>query len=140
MFYKIFETIKNYINKQNKLFSILLALKNEYKYNSKHRGNEQSRFKITSLTKAIENPLFYTLYKSIAEECLKINELANDANQGQLFRRKMVPADVQEMMTEVADKINEILPELEKSTTLLGYIHFLIKKLFSSKYKNKYNN
>ncbi len=127
-FFRRLDTIKE----QRKLIAILRALKNEFDYNSIHRGNEQSPFQNYWLKQALSMPEFYELCKPILQDSLEISELINDANIEQLGRRKrdngtsLVPSDVQDLMKDASSKIDQLLPNLKRHTNFFGfYLLFL---------------
>ena len=118
LFFKLIESIR----KQRELIAILIALKNECDYNSRHRGDETSPFQNYWLKRALSILEFHEQCPEIAKKTLEISELINDANAGQLNRRKMFPSNIQERLIIVEDEIDTILPSLKKRTDFFRYI------------------
>lgn len=122
LFFKAMDSL----DRQRKLCALLIALQNECKFNSIHRGNKQSPFQYHWLAEILQNLDFYEQCKDIAEVSLEAFELSKDANNGQLDRRKLAPSSVQGMMRNIADGVNKELPQLNKRTKLRGYVWWRI--------------
>src|SRR5579862_7383779 len=76
------------LDKQRELLAIMIALKNECKFNSMGRGNSQSPFQLHWLEKALHNLNFHKQCSNIAIKSLDVFELAKDANIDKIEHRK----------------------------------------------------
>lgn len=117
-------SILNGKNKQTEFVAILLALKNECRYNQIHRGNQQNPFRTYWLEKVLMNLELYSQCESLAQKCLDVFELAPEANNDQLSRHKMVPRDIQDRFLQIENEIDQIIDGLIKRTSTFGYIQW----------------
>jgi len=110
------------------------------KFNSIHRGNEQSPFQITWLKETIATIEFYKYCKNFSQNCLTIYELSMDANLGNINIRKyengasMVVRTVQDKINDAINEIEIILPKLNK----IGFIRMFF--LYSKGYFDYFLN
>jgi hypothetical protein len=107
--------------KHKRIFTILTNLKAECLYNQKGRGNPQKPFQLACLEKVKDSTEVHEYYPELFTKIINTHQLALDANLENLGIRKMVPRDVQDMMTELAEDLEIILPEhSQRSPTLKG--------------------
>jgi len=116
------------IKSLKKLIALLLALKNECRYNSIHRGNSQSKFQLYWFEQAFALLEFYEYCPALYEKCHEAFELAKDANCDQITSRKMVPSDVQVRMRTIADEIETAIPQLRTKTRFLNFLCTYFKR------------
>jgi len=116
-----------------KLIEILRALENECVFNNQHRGNSASPFQLNWIKQSLDFMEFYEYCPNIASKCLETYELMNDANMGQLARRKkangvsMVCGDIQDKLRDIIVDIEKRIPELKRRSTFFKFIWFQIK-------------
>jgi hypothetical protein len=121
------------INGIKKIIAALKALENECSYNQSHRGNSKNPFQVTWLKQALSMFELYKFCPELSKQCLNAFELAQEANIDQLDRRKFVPSNVQDIMSDISLEIKNIISNLEKQTGLMYYIFKKIKSLFYKK-------
>lgn len=118
------------LNKQSELAALLIALENECKYNTIHRGFSKNPFQLYWLEKILANLSFHDQCKEIDKKGLNVLELAKEANLDQLGCRKMVTSNIQDEMSDLFFKVKKILPEIKRRTTVSGYIYWKINQIY----------
>lgn len=123
--------------KQRELVAAVMLLKNEYTFNSIHRGSSQSPFQLEWQSKILSMLEFHQQFPILMQKSCEIFELSKDANSDQLRRRKldngvgMVAGSVQGLINEAINDINALLPEIEKRATLYGFIKWNLRVVFN---------
>ena len=117
--------------------AILIALKNEFKFNVKQRGNEQSPFQFFWLEKILSTIEVHLYCEEITFELLEILEFCKDANLGNIEKRKhengvpMVAGSVQEKIENILDKIKKKLPIIKTTSFFQLFLSFYSRKYFN---------
>lgn len=108
----------NQRREQKELVALIKTLRTECQGNSRHRISIQTYW----LEKALLNISFHEQCKDLSDIAAQTLQFAIDNNNGTLKRHNMEPADVQELMIDISEKIDKILPTLQARTSLLGYL------------------
>lgn len=119
-------SFNNYKKQQIDLIVFIEALCKECKANSQNRGNSKRPFQIDTLKNAVNNAYLKEKCKEIFNLCEEILPLAQNANVDNFYPHR--PGQIQIMMTNIANKCDEILPSLRNGVSFLSMV--LTKKKY----------